>query len=873
MIKYVRFLTFLLLLFSSYSIAQAQIFGIVTDTSDAPLPNVQIFNKSGSSLGQTRLDGYFHLTLRNGQYNLIFSHGDFHNQEIPVLITGKNDTLLVRMVPKTERIEVLTISKDWKDPGPLYIRQAIAMRDSWAKRIPVTSSFIYTKAWEESSSPQFKKFKDKHSHDTQSLLNKIDSLMGAQNNANSAPTLIRDSAVSLTVATDSSNINPKDSQANIAHKIKEKDYNYLADTQRIASLMEMILTRDQAPPNKLKEVRHGVRKIGSKAFLFYLSAADGDFNPYQNLLNVPSLCPLPIMSPLSNSALLAYRFHYAGSYNHPKYGRVLKIQMWGRQTANATLNGELELVDSAFWVLKSTYRFPKHLMAEYDEMEVVQYFQKDENNWIICDSMRFHYGAKFGKTTLRAHTLVDVKSRKINPPFKKNHFGLEIAKTTDSAYDRDSNFWVQQRTQPLSNGQIQLIQRTDSLKRVVTSEKYLDSVEKATNKVTFKSLVLEGQGYSKRKKGIDMAFQPLWSLYQPWWPGGARISMFTQLNKTFENKRNISFSENLSYGVKNNDIRGTAYFSTLYNPYKRASIYVSAGRDFGMINGNAAYIDLFRRDNFFVQNHLSAYHNQELINGLFLNVKGEYSMRQDMSTYNFDKLGDSLFENNKPALFKSNSAFYGTLTLTYTPFQRYISEPKQKIILGSAWPTFGIRVKKAIPGVFSSTIDYTYLEYFLQHDFPIGLFGTSEIRANSGSFINYRNISLIDYRYHRRGDPSLFTPPLYAFQQLDTTFHTFKRFFEVHYQHRFNGALLNKIPFIKNLSLSERAGANLLYAPERNNMLYYEAYAGLDKLIRIWKDRYKIGIYYTAGYSNLYDKPRFGFKINFEYYDRFNNKW
>lgn len=865
--------------------SEAQIFGIVTDTTNAPLPNVLIFDKSGTSLGQTRLDGYFNLTLRNGNYNFVFSHSDFHNQEIPILITGKKDTLRVRMVPKTERIEVLTISKDWKDPGPQYMKQTIAMRDSWSKRLPPTSSTLYIKAWEESVNTQFKKPNPKQGLDTQSLLNKIDSLMQVQNNP--APTEKLDT--SHVIKLDSSNNGGKrimgdsastvvdsateNTNASIAHIKKEKDYYYLSDTQRIASLVEMILTRDQAPPNKLKEVRHGVRKIGSKAFLFYLTAADGDFNPYQNLLNVPSLCPLPIMSPLSNSALLAYKFHYAGSYQHPKYGRVLKIQLSGRQTANATLNGELEIVDTAFWVLKSTFKFPKHLMAEYDEMEVTQYFQKDENNWIICDSMRFHYGAKFGKTMLKAHTIVDVKSRKINPAFKKNHFGLEIAKTTDSAYDRDSNFWLQQRTQPLSISQTKLIQRTDSLKRVLTSEKYLDSIEKKTNKVTFKSLVLEGQGYSKRKKGIDMAFQPLWSVYQPWWPGGTRLSMFSQLNKTFENKKSIAFSENLSYGIKNHDIRGTVYFSTLYNPYKRASVYISAGRDFGMINGNAAYLDVFRRNNFYVHNHLSAYHNQELINGLFLNVKGEYSQRQDMSSYNFDKLGDSLFENNTPALFNSNTAFYGTLTLSYTPFQRYISEPKQKVILGSAWPTFGIRVKKAIPGIFNSSIDYTYLEYFLQHDFPIGLFGTSEIRANSGSFVNYRNMSLIDYRYHRRGDPSIFTPPLYAFQQLDTTFHTFKRFFEVHYQHRFNGSLVNKIPFIKKLSLYERAGANFLYAPERNNMVFYEGYFGLDKIIRIWKDRYKIGIYYTAGYSNLFDKPRFGFKINFEYYDRFNNKW
>lgn len=75
------------------------------------------------------------------------------------------------------------------------------------------------------------------------------------------------------------------------------------------------------------------------------------------------------------------------------------------------------------------------------------------------------------------------------------------------------------------------------------------------------------------------------------------------------------------------------------------------------------------------------------------------------------------------------------------------------------------------------------------------------------------------------------------------------------------------------LKLRESAGANILYAPERRNMLFYEVYGGIDKLIRIWRDRYKLGIYYAVGYSNLFEKPVVGFKLNFEYFDRRNNSW
>ena len=819
---------------------KAQIIGIVVDTARAPLPMVQIFNRDGAKLGQTRLDGYFNLNLRTGSYKLIFSHPDFYSVEIPTLVTAQTkDTLNIILVPKTEKIQGAEIRREYKDPAADYMRKAIAQRDFWHSRIPNQSAQIYIKAFEITE----QKIKPKSA----TAATDIDPL---------------DAAVIK---------NTNDPYANTVPVVSVSD---TAKNKISANaFVEIAMQRDASTDGKIKETRNGVQKVGSKAGLFYLSTTEGDFNLYQNLLDVPALCPLPIMSPLSNSALLAYRFKFLGAYQHPLYGRVLRIGMTGKQTANATLSGELHLVDTTYWILKAELKFPRHLMAEYDAMTLIQHNQLDSQEYLLIDSQRFNYSTKYGKSLNKATTLVDYKSITVVPNFPKNHFGMEVSKTTQEAYERDSTYWQQQRTQPLSNQETKFINTADSIKRVVTSDKYLDSVEAQINKVTLKSLVLEGQGYRDRKKGITLRFQPLWNLYQPWWPGGGRLSLWNSFDKTFENKKTFEFNENLSYGINNKDVRGTVYMSHMYNPYKRALIFASVGRDFGMVNMNAAYIDLFRRDNFYQNKHINVYHRQELINGLFLQVQGELSDRKDMSTYVFDEFGDSLFENNRPLKFIDHRAFFASFNLSYTPFQRYMSEPKQKVILGSAWPTFSINYKQAVPGVFKSNIDYQYLEYRIDHSFPWGLLGTSDLRAVSGSFLSSRNVNVVDYRYQRRADQVIFTPPMFAFQQLDSTFTTFKRFYEVHYQHSFNGSLVNKIPFLKKLSLYEKAGVNMLYAPERRNLFFYEGYVGIDKLVRLWRDRFKIGIYYTAGYANLFEKPRYGFKINFEYYDRLNNKW
>jgi hypothetical protein len=810
--KFLPLLVFLLIRES-----QAQfLLCLTTDSSDAPIAQVQVFDESGKKWGESGSDGYLRIEFRPGAYNLIFDHPDYESYRLAFLTKSKAyDTLIIRLNRNVRSIEAVEIKAKWTDPGPEMMRKAIARRSFWASRLPSQSSRVYIKAFEEIKGPQ-------------------------------------------TIPVNEAN----------------NDFQILNPSSLVkANMAEIKLRRDWSPPHQIKEIREAVSVRGDKSSLFFLSTIEADFNIYQNLLSLPALCPLPIVSPLSNNAILAYRFRFVESYQDPEKGRILKIKFQGRQISNATFSGEIHLVDTSFYVSKIELQVPAHLMAEYHEMTAFMNYKMTSDSFILLDSQRFNYLYKAGKIKHHGNTFVQYDSIVINPNFPKNHFGLEISRTEQEAYERDSAYWEQNRILPLSLTERNFVSQTDSIKRVQSSDEYLDSIEKRLNALSFKSLFLTGQEYKDRRKGIDLNFQPLWLMYQPWWPGGGRFLLWNRIEKTFPSKQSIQFVPNISYGVKNNDLRGNLIFNTLYNPYKRKRIFIQAGRDFGLINPFAAFVDLFRRDNFYQHSHLSIYHRQELINGLYLRVRGEYSDRKDISNFKFSTSGDSLFENNIPAVFQSHSAFFGSILLSYTPFQRYLSEPRQKVILGSQWPTFSVEYKKAIPGIFNSTIDYDYLEYRIEHAFPWGTAGNSEVRATSGSFLTRRNLNLIDYRYQRRGDDFVFTPPMYAFQTLDSTFITFKRYYEVHYRHHFNGALLNKIPFVKYLQLYESAGANLLIAPERNNLVFYEIYGGVDKLIKIWKERFKLGLYYCVGYANNFSQPRSFFKINFEFYNRAENKW
>jgi hypothetical protein len=156
----------------------------------------------------------------------------------------------------------------------------------------------------------------------------------------------------------------------------------------------------------------------------------------------------------------------------------------------------------------------------------------------------------------------------------------------------------------------------------------------------------------------------------------------------------------------------------------------------------------------------------------------------------------------------------------------------------------------------------------------LGVTGVSKYSIRTGSFLNTKDLRLVDYKFQRRGDPILFMNPNEAFQSLDSTFPVYKRFYQAHYVHEFNGAIVNKIPLFKKLQLREIAGGGFLYAQERN-LKYFEAFAGVEKVIK-WPfnpiNKFKLGVYVVGSVANQFRNP-VQFKIGITSWDRRNNKW
>jgi hypothetical protein len=318
----------------------------------------------------------------------------------------------------------------------------------------------------------------------------------------------------------------------------------------------------------------------------------------------------------------------------------------------------------------------------------------------------------------------------------------------------------------------------------------------------------------------------------------------------------------------------------MYNPFNRGYISVNLEKEFATIFNGDAWINMINRNNYFLNKGISISHGLELVNGLFLTTELSGAFRRSLNGYIVKNQSDSSFlgidlPNNMPIAFDPYNALYGNIRLDYTPGQRFIREPKEKIILGSKWPTFYVQWRKGIPGVINSKVNFDYVEYGLKQTIKTGTAGTGNYTFKTGSFINKKELRFIDYKRLRRGDPLFFSNPESAFQSLDSTFPVFGRFYEGHYIHQFNGALLNKIPLFKKLQLREIAGAGLLIVPERNNLKYVEFFTGIERVFNIPFNqigKFKLGAYVSFSAANNFKNP-LQFKIGITSWDKRAGAW
>lgn len=795
--------------------AQVEVRGKILNAKLEPLPFASLQIKNTRNTTVTKENGEFLLTVEKGVHEVVVSMVGYLPRVVQ-FVTGKNDMLNIILEEDNKSLSNVVVTGKYKDPAEDIIRRIIRHKDSIKNAYGAYSCDVYIKSFQEDS------FKVKSS--------------------------------------------------------KKKKVMSVDSLPHISSFSEVVLKLDYENANKYKEQRIGVNRRGDVRNLFYLTTTSGRFELYDNLIKMPELSPTPFVSPISYSGILAYRYKTLKAEKRGDYMQFT-IKVIPGSLSNATISGVIEVNSKDWAITYASFDFPKYHLPQYDAFHVEQYYGWVNNKAWMVTRQEFTYVSKVKTGRTEGVTAVAYKNFELNKIFPKGYFGEEKSVATEATYNRDTAFWNTIRSYPLSEKELKFIIKYDSIRNYQNSEVYKDSVDRAINKTNWKKILYKGQELSYHKTGDNYRLPSVLSFFNPFSFGGLRLQLpFSYTKKNPITKQSYNLYSNISYGLLNKDVNGNIDFTHKYNPFSQANYRLWVSRNFNSFFQNDAIINQLKRTNYYLDNSIGAAWGREVVNGLQMNVNFSYALRRSVAAYKTYSFWDSLlsksieFNNNKPADFKPYNALYGSIEIRYTPFQPYIREPKEKIILESKYPTIYTLWKKGIPNMFNSAINFDYWELGLMQNIRLGTFGNGEYTIKTGTFVNKKRLELVDYKFQRRGDLYLFLNPKEYFQSLDSTFPVFKRYYEGHYVNQFNGAIINKVPLLKKLGLREVAGAGFLLAPERN-VKYVEVFGGVERVFKLPFQLFqKIKIGFCAA-GSIQKKADLRFKIGISSWDAFRNKW
>jgi hypothetical protein len=813
-LKYFAFILLLCCCYLSHAQEYSTLRGYVTDAQAVPLQGVYV---RATQLGVgtvTNEKGQYELRLPDGLNRISFSYMGYIPQYVDLIIKPKITQNIILELTDTE-LGAVQVSNKKKDLSYEIIQKTIDRKEIYSNKFTTQKRSIYVKSVEENSVSGPKKEKQRKDE-------------------------------------------PEDD-----------DPFELADSIPKLNLFEGNFVQHIKPPSGFKEEKIAAKKLGNQQTLFFTSTTDADFDFYQNLITSKRLGDNAYTSPLSTTAMLAYKYKLLGSRFEGDL-KVYTIRVTPRKMGNALFSGEIEIWDSLFTLKSVNLDVSKNSLILYDAFRIAQEYTFVNNRRVLITE-RLEWQIKNGMSKSTGRCDVRYTNYRFDSTYAKKYFNDEVGITSDDAYEKDTSFWALLRPIPLTQNERIFMNYQDSIQRVRLSKHYLDSVDSVFNKPTVLKILWTGYSFINREKKTLWNFNPAIGLIDPVAIGGFRLRYSVTYYKKYENYKTLYIAPFLNYGFRNGDLKGNLGIRYLYNPKKQSTISLNAGKYFGFVNNFATIRDIFNRNNFYEENYLVLNHSNEILNGLYLNAGLRNTLRKDLGDFKFNTDFDSAFVNNTPYTFATHSAFEATIGVSYTPKQLYIQEPRQKIILGSKYPTFSLVYRQALTGIWRSSTKYKSLDFGINQKFNIGIFGTSEYAVNLGGFLDTSRLRIMDYRYQRGGDPILLIPPMYGYQLIDSTFATFQTVLEGHYLHDFNGFITSKIPGIKQLGIKTTIGGGILFVPERSYQ-YSEVLVGANRIFKLGRERLKLGVYYVLARSNTQGLTS-GFKFSLNPYNANTSTW
>jgi len=825
-----------------FSIHSQSISGYVFDENNAPVPFANLYIKSNALGTSTDANGSYTYQFTNqGIYTIVVTAVGFKTQEFTVTLKDNSEVVKnIWLVTDIRQLEELQVKSKGRDPAYGIISKAIDRKERWNTQIQSSKCEVYIKAKE---------------------------IIGEKEKSKREKAIER--RKNQEKSQEASKVKTDEELMDEATRAKKREVSRLANS---INMMEVKMERHYQYPNKVKEIRTAYKRYGSTFGLFFKNTIQSDFNFYDNLMNLYKLNEVPLVSPLNNLSVLTYKFELKET-TFDEGVMVWKIEVTPRKKGNATYEGFIWIRDNSFNIDKVDLSITGNGLKKYKKFRIQQDYFFDTDSNLLLEKQVFDYEEKTGGQKFVGRTLVTYSNYELNPVFPKRYFSNEVGVTTAEAYKRDSSYWGELRPEPLTKEEQRFQFVKDSIYKIVNSPAFLDSVDSVYNKVTLLNVVWDGVGFRNRAKKQSWNFGSLPELISFDPINFLRLGPGASYFKRFENEKTINVGGRLDIGVLNQDLKGNFRIGHLYDPMHLGRVNMYVGKRFDLLVFDDALLNKFQRNNWIETGYFFVSTRRELFNGFYARLWYSFDDRSSINEYTFTQVFDSIFpgEPNVAADFAGYKSSRTGFSFSFTPFQKYMMEPKRKVVLGSVWPEFSVGYEKGVKGLFGRAIDYDYINLSILHSFNVRTLGTSSYRLEMGKFLNKKNLKREDNKIFGRSDQWFFASFLTSMQLQDTTLNVTDSYIKLNYIHHFNGAIINYVPLVKKLGIHTVAGVSGIMIPQYKYQ-YAEVFAGIERSFRVSRTRFRLGIYGVEARSSINKiDPRIKFGINF--YSFRNDDW
>ncbi|MCS6917690.1 MAG: DUF5686 and carboxypeptidase regulatory-like domain-containing protein [Chitinophagales bacterium] len=800
----IRWLLFLLVI--GIESRAATVRGTVRNEEGIPLPHVTIFVK-GTGIGTTsNEEGRYQLKLAAGSYEIVFQHVGYQRQVIPLQVPADGAELDVVMKKEAIELEELTISEGGEDPAYAIIRKAQERRRYYRDQVKAYSCHVYIK--------------------------------GVQRLKEIPPRIMGFSTARQGL--DSSRL------GTIYQSESESQFFFQA-------------------PGRTKEVVYSSKVSGNNQAFTWNTATAFTSNFYDNLISLGGISPRGLVSPIAEGALLFYRYRLLGTFYEDGL-MINKIEVLPRRSGDPVFRGLIYIVEDRWNIHSLDLTATREAKLEFvDTLRFVETYKAVNDTAWMPATQRVQFSFSVLGVKGNGYFLGIFSKYDLSPKFHDRFFEGELIRVKDDANRKDADYWEQYRPVPLTETERREYHKQDSLHRVRSSKKYLDSLDRQRNRFKTEDLIM---GYTHRNsfKRRELTWSsPLLGLSFNAVEG---FNLTLEGSYVHDREDRTGWQVDLAgrYGVASQRAGVKVGLERRDDPFHQQRWRAGAGWFPTQVNEeepitewiNALYSLTLHEHliRLYDKRFVALAHRREWLRGLVLEPLLELAHRRPLfnnTEFSFAssetlRYADNLdFSNPAADTLVSSTMFSFRILAEFTPGQIYIVRPQRRIAVGGRWPTLRLQYRHALVRNGGQQ-HFGMLEFSTDRSWSMGLAGKGLAALNAGTFLIDQPLSILDFK-HFPGNQTLAginwsqgyqLLPYYAYSSNSW-------WAQAHYEQHWGGFFMNKIPFIRKLKLQEVTGLHFLAT---DALRYGELAVGLENVFKIVRMDYVMGYDHLGQYSH-----------------------